>query len=190
MTPSAGSSLQGPAQCARVGRPPGLVAPAAAMLQYAQWDDPALAAGVEAANNQAAASVVAQQSEMGDKAIRSEDVMSSGVPTALLAFVPNGAEAEHYGGLSTLRTETKTPMKDQLMHNHLPNAVAVGQSTEGWGYPTVWREYVDSLFQTMRENFDMSDQGVVALQDGLENVGHKVGRMLSMANKWGDLRPF
>ena len=110
MTPSAGSSMQGPAQCARVSPPPGLVDPAAAGVGYTMWDDPDLAARLEAEENMRAVMVVAQQNEMVDKVIRSEDATTSGVPAALLAFVPNGAEAEHYGGLATLRTETKTPV--------------------------------------------------------------------------------
>ena len=49
---------------------------------------------------------------------------------------------------------------------------------------------MNRLYQTMRENFDMLDQGVVALQGNLEDAGHEVERMLSMAKKWGDLLAF
>ena len=86
------SSAQGPAQCARVSPPPGLVDPAAAGVRYTMWDDPDLAARLEAEQNMRAVMVVAQQNEMVDRIIRSEHVTTSGVPAALQAFVPNGAE--------------------------------------------------------------------------------------------------
>ena len=74
--------------------------------------------------------------------------------------------------------------------NNPPSSAAVGQMNEGCGDPSKWREYVNCLYRTMCENFDTSDQVVVALHDDLSSVEQEVDRMLAMAKKWGDLLPF
>ena len=84
---------------------------------------------------------------------------------------------------------TKAPLGDQSMST-VSGLAPIGPRMSGQGDPAGWRAYVNVLYEVIRENYDLTDQTLIAQQGSLMIVEMEVDRLLALSKKWGDLLPF
>ena len=87
-------------------------------------------------------------------------------------------------------TETKVQLLNTQSIDSPDGLAPLGPEMQNQGDPVEWRKYVNVLYEVIRENYDQSDQVVLALQGPLQNVEMEIDRLLALSKKWGDLLPF
>jgi len=162
---------------------------------FTQWDDPELQLKTAKAATDMAVQVIAGQNNRVDQWVSAAAAGGSapqppGVAPALLAYAPSGADAAHYGGLATLMVETKSPALNDQGIATIDGKEPLGASMQNRGDPVQWCQYVSTLFRVISENYDMSDQAVVANAGPMQSMEMEIDRLIAMSKRWGDLLPF
>jgi len=163
---------------------------------FTQWDDPALQLKSQKDTVEKAVQILAGQNEKVDLVISAaasggvHSVESApGVAPALIAYVPSGADAAHYGGLATLMTETKSLLLNDQGIATLGGKAPLGLEGSHRGDPVQWCKYVGTLYRIICENYDLSDQAVVANAGPMQTMEMEIDRLNAFSKKWGDLLP-